>query len=93
MAKATGSSVKSSQFKFFAPQAKKVSLAGSFNNWDTNSLVAKKDTKGAWSLKVGLKPGKYEYKFFVDGTWLLDPACKSKTSNNLGSENSVIEIK
>jgi len=57
------------EFKLHAPEAKKVSVAGSFNKWDTKSLAAKKDSKGNWTVKTNLKPGKYEYKFFIDGGW------------------------
>lgn len=84
---------KPAEFKFYAPQAKKVSLAGSFNNWNTKELAAKKDTKGNWIVKVNLKPGRYEYKFFVDGSWLNDPKCTSCTFNNFGTQNCVLEIK
>ncbi len=84
---------KSATFKFYAPAAKKVSVAGSFNNWDTKELTAKKDTKGNWSAKVSLKPGRYEYKFVVDGNWMNDPSCSGCTSNAFGSQNCVLEIK
>lgn len=84
---------KPAEFKFYAPQAKKVSLAGNFNNWDTKALTAKKDSKGTWAVKVSLKPGRYEYKFVVDGSWMNDPKCSSCVSNSLGSQNCIIEIK
>ena len=74
-------------------QAKKVSVAGSFNNWDANSFSAKKDRKGNWSVKVALNPGRYEYKFVVDGSWITDPHCRENVYNNLGSANSVLVIK
>ena len=35
-------SAKPIEFKFYAPSAKRVSLAGSFNKWDTKALSAKK---------------------------------------------------
>jgi 1,4-alpha-glucan branching enzyme len=81
------------EFKLYAPQAKRVSLAGSFNNWNTKMLSAKKDSKGNWAAKVNLKPGRHEYKFFVDGSWLNDPHCTSLVPNAFGSQNSIIEIK
>ncbi len=81
------------ELKFYAPQAKRVSLAGSFNNWDTKLLGARKDSKGNWTVKVNLKPGRYEYKFFVDGSWLNDPHCNSCVSNAFGTQNCTIEIK
>ena len=39
-------------FKMFAPEAKKVSLAGDFNNWDMNSHLFKKDSKGLWKITL-----------------------------------------
>lgn len=84
---------KPTEFKFYAPQAKRVNLAGSFNNWDTRALTAKKDSRGNWMVKLNLKPGKYEYKFFVDGSWLNDPHCTVRVPNTLGSQNCIIEVK
>ncbi|MFH1507099.1 MAG: glycogen-binding domain-containing protein [Candidatus Omnitrophota bacterium] len=84
---------KAVEFRFLAPAAKKVSIAGSFNNWKTNKTVAKKDTTGFWKAKVSLKPGKYEYKFFVDGSWISDPKSQNTVYNSFGSQNSILEIK
>ena len=87
------SRVKPIDFKLYAPRAKQVSLAGSFNNWDTRSLSARKDTKGNWAVKVNLKPGRYEYKFVVDGSWLNDPRCTACVPNAFGGQNCIVEIK
>ena len=84
---------KRKEFKLYAPCAKKVFLAGSFNKWDSKAVAAKKDSKGNWSAKVSLKPGKYEYKFFVDGSWQNDPSCKSCVPNAFGTCNCSVEIK
>jgi len=85
--------VKAAEFKLYAPAAKKVFLAGSFNSWNTKKLVAKKDLKGNWSVRMSLKPGRHEYKFFVDGSWVNDPVCTACVPNAFGSHNCVIEIK
>lgn len=84
---------KTTEFRLSAPQAKRVSLAGTFNNWDTASLSAKKDAKGSWTVKVDLRPGRYEYKFFVDGSWMNDPSCRGCISNSFGSQNCIMEVK
>lgn len=86
-------STKSTEFKFYAPQARRVSLAGSFNNWNSRTLSAKKDSQGNWMVKVNLKPGRYEYKFIVDGNWTNDPRCSWYIPNNLGTQNCVMEVK
>ena len=87
------SKTKIAEFRLYAPQAKKVSLAGSFNNWDTKTTSAKKDKDGNWMIKVDLKPGKYEYKFFVDGSWWNDPSCNNLVTNNFGSQNCILELR
>jgi len=90
---AGNSKAKPTEFKLYAPTAKNVILAGSFNNWDTRKLSAKKDAKGTWTVKTSLKPGKYEYKFIVDGNWWNDPRCTSCVGNSYGSQNCVIEVR
>jgi len=88
------SSSKLATFKLFSPKAKKVSIAGSFNNWDTRGLMARKDMKGNWTAKMSLKPGRYEYKFFVDGNWVNDPNCSGGcVFNSFGSQNCVLDLK
>lgn len=84
---------KSAELKLFAPQAKRVNVAGSFNSWDTKSVTAKRDSKGTWSVKMSLKPGRYEYKFLVDGSWLIDPQSPSLVTNSFGTQNSILEVK
>lgn len=81
------------EFKLYAPAAKRVSLAGSFNSWNTKRIAAKKDSKGNWMVKLNLKPGTYEYKFFVDGSWLNDPNSGRAVSNTFGTQNNILEIK
>ena len=85
--------MKPTEFKLYAPEAKKVVLAGSFNKWDSKKLAAKKDSKGNWVVKVGLKPGKHEYRFIVDGRWTNDPRCTSCVVNSFGSHNCLLEVK
>lgn len=84
---------KLTEFKLYAPGAKRVMVAGSFNKWDTGNLPAKKDSKGNWVAKVPLKPGKHEYKFVVDEAWTNDPRCTLCVANPLGSQNCVVEVK
>ena len=84
---------KPTEFKLYAPGARQVSLAGSFNSWNTKTLSAKKDSRGNWAAKVNLKPGRHEYKFFVDGSWLNDPHCTSCIANSFGTQNCTLEVK
>ncbi len=87
------SKTKPAEFRLYAPQAKRVSLAGTFNNWNSKALSAKKDGQGNWVIKANLKPGRYEYKFVVDSSWINDPNARFSVTNPFGSQNSVVEIK
>ena len=89
----TNARVKLIAFKLFSPKSKRVSVAGTFNNWNTTELAAKKDTKGTWSVKANLKPGRYEYKFAVDGQWVPDPRARENVWNLHGTLNSVLEVR
>jgi 1,4-alpha-glucan branching enzyme len=72
------------------PAAKIVNLAGTFNEWKPSSIVCGKE--GAeWVCRVDLKPGKYLYKFIVDGHWITDPANPTIEDDGRGNTNSVME--
>ena len=81
------------QFEFLAPESQEVTLAGDFNNWDVAAHPMKKDKKGIWKKLLSLKPGRYEYRFLVDGKWENDPACCDCIPNEFGSQNSVRIVK
>jgi len=71
--------------------AKKVTVAGSFNGWNKDAyLMTRKDFK--WVFPIRLKPGKYTYKFVVDGKWILDPHNDLWEENEYGTGNSVLWI-
>ena len=80
-------------FKFMAPEAQSVLLAGDFNDWEVNPHPLKKDNKGNWKMNIDLMPGRYEYRFLVDGVWQNDPNCTTFAPNPFGSENCVLTLK
>jgi 1,4-alpha-glucan branching enzyme len=78
------------RFSFLAPSASSVSIAGSFNHWDpqTNALTGP-DRDGVWTTVLPLSPGRYEYRFVVNGKdWILDPSVPSE-DDGLGERNSL----
>ncbi|HEY3277779.1 MAG TPA: isoamylase early set domain-containing protein [Syntrophorhabdaceae bacterium] len=78
-------------FKFHAPGAKNVCLAGNFNNWDPSSLPLKAaEEPHAWQRIMYFEPGTYQYRFVVDGAWCDDPLCQERFANEFGSFNSVV---
>ncbi|HQJ46032.1 MAG TPA: alpha-amylase family glycosyl hydrolase, partial [Ignavibacteriaceae bacterium] len=69
---------------------KQVNLFGQFNSWDRQSLPMKDlDGDGTLEVEIPLDPGRYEYKFFIDGKEVVDPANPVKVSNGMGDFNSV----
>ena len=71
--------------------ANEVILAGSFNGWNEHALKMNKTPEG-WELKAELPPGRYEYKFIVDGEWMHDPANKETVRNEHKTLNSVLIV-
>ena len=82
-----------SEIVYKAPHAQSVSITGSFNNWSTTSSKLVKDPSGNWRISLRLTPGRYQYRFFVDGRWVDDPKAKESVPNSFGSRNAVLEVK
>lgn len=68
--------------------AEQVMLAGSFNNWDPGALAMQRTDSG-WIARVKLAPGKYWYKFIVDGNWTIDKDNMLYENDGQGNTNSV----
>lgn len=75
------------------PAARRVSLCGEFNRWSPDAGPMTRHEDGRWEAIVALAPGRYEYKFLVDGEWLPDPVVRETVPNGFGSLNSVIEVR
>lgn len=69
-------------------------LCGEFNDWDQSSHPMKRAKDGSFSLTISLKPGRqYRYRFLLDGErWENDWAAEDYAPNELGSEDSVVNI-
>ena len=73
--------------------AKQVSLSGDFNGWSPNPTPMRRDSSGRWETTVDLAPGRYQYKFVVDGEWIPDPLAHENVWNQHGTLNSVIDVR
>ena len=72
------------------PGSKQVNLFGQFNSWNRQNLPMKDlNIDGILEIEIPLDPGRYEYKFYVDGRELIDPENPVKVPNGLGDFNSV----
>ena len=74
------------------PNARIVAVAGSFNDWNQSQLLCGKEQDG-WACGIDLKPGKYTYKFIIDGDWILDPDNPNTEDDERGFTNSVLVVK
>lgn len=72
--------------------ARQVSLSGDFNQWSTQTHPMRRQEGGRWETTIELTPGRYHYKFVVDGEWIPDPWAKENVWNDHGTLNSVIEV-
>ena len=79
-------------FSLVALHAQQVALVGDFNAWDLRKHPMKKDADGIWRKTVILAPGTYEYKFFQDGQWVMDPANDRQCPNRFGTRNNIVVV-
>jgi 5'-AMP-activated protein kinase regulatory beta subunit len=80
------------RFLLEAPHKQQVALVGDFNAWNPDKHPMKKTEDGCWEKIVLLPPGTYEYKFYIDGQWVADPANADQRINDYGTRNSVIVV-
>ena len=82
-------------FFFYGDEARSVSLAGEFNDWDATRTKFEKDHEGMWRVSIPVPPpGLYHYKYVINGEWWLeDPNNGLKGPDNHGGLNSVLVIK
>jgi len=76
-----------------APDAKQISIAGDFNNWNPTATPMNRDVNlGIWQVCVPVPPGRYQYRLVIDGTWVKDPYNNCVETDPFGEMNSVVEI-
>jgi len=79
-------------FSLDAPGADSVFLAGDFNAWDRRAHLMKRSENGVWQKTLMLFPGRYEYRFLVDGQWTNDLQNPETCPNSFGTLNNVITV-
>lgn len=72
--------------------AKVVCLAGDFNSWIPNKTVFAKQDDG-WVCRLNIPAGVYQYKFIIDGKWVVDPENPDFKDDGNGNVNSIITVK
>jgi 1,4-alpha-glucan branching enzyme len=81
------------QFDLSVDPGSRVFVAGSFNNWNPTANPLK-DNPGSGHCKatLSLPAGRHEYKFVVNGVWMLDPNGTDWAPDGYGTMNSVLHV-
>ena len=75
------------------PSAREIYIAGDFNDWKTTPQSAlTKMPDGQWVTELDLPPGRYRYKFIVDGQWIEDPNNPHRAANAFGTTDSLLIV-
>jgi len=78
-------------FTVDAPDAARVQLAGDFNDWvlDGNDM---NPVGRVWKKVVKLQPGRYRYRYIVDGVGQRDPLNPAVEPSPYGGHNSILVV-
>ena len=79
-------------FRLRSPAARSVAVTGAFCEWGESACPLRDKGDGTWERIMFLAPGRYEYRFVVDGRWCSDPANPERVPNPYGSHNSVLVV-
>ena len=74
-----------------------VRIAGDFNGWvpdkGVRSLIESDGETRVWTKILQLPPGRYRYRYVVDGEWREDPDNPDVEANPPGDRNSVLVVR
>ncbi len=81
------------RFTLVASGASHVSVAGSFNGWNTASTPLRRVGSNTWAADIPLGAGRYVYQFVIDGKrWVPDPRAPRDAGDDFGATNSVVTV-
>src|ERR1043166_6135737 len=78
-------------FTIEAPAARHVQLAGDFNDW-TPDAVEMEAVGPVWKKTLKLTPGRYRYRYVIDGEWHSDPHNATIEPSPFGGGDSVLVL-
>jgi chromosome partitioning protein len=83
--------------RFRDTRASDVRIAGDFNGWvpdkGVRSLIEADGGERVWTKILQLAPGRYEYRYVVDGEWREDPDNPEVETTSVGGRNSVLVVR
>ncbi len=78
-------------FTLEAGDAHRVQLAGDFNDWALDGSEME-PAGSVWKKVVKLAPGRYRYRYVVDGRWQSDPLNGAAEPSPFGGQDSVLLV-
>ena len=83
--------------RFRDERATDVRIAGDFNGWvpdkGVRSLIEAEGETRIWTKILQLAPGRYQYRYVVDGEWREDPENPEGVASHVGGRNSVLVVR
>jgi 1,4-alpha-glucan branching enzyme len=78
-------------FAIEARSARRVHLVGDFNGWRLEG--SEMSLNGSvWTSLLRLQPGRYCYRYVIDGAWCNDPLNDDVQPSPFGGQNSVVVV-
>ena len=78
-------------FSLQAFDAERVHLAGDFNDWSLDGSEME-PIDGVWKKVVKLPPGRYRYRYVIDGRWQRDPLNADIEPSAYGGDDSILVV-
>jgi chromosome partitioning protein len=78
-------------FSIEAFDAEQVHLAGDFNDWSLDGSEME-PIGGVWKKVVKLPPGRYRYRYVIDGHWQSDPLNAEVAPSPYGGDDSILVV-
>ena len=78
-------------FTVEAPNAAHVQLAGDFNDW-TPDVGEMEPVGRVWKKMLKLAPGRYRYRYVIDGQWCTDPRNAAVEPTPFGGHDSLLVL-
>jgi len=68
-----------------------VQLAGDFNDWIPDGAEMEPEGR-VWIKKLNLAPGRYRYRYVIDGQWHCDPRNAAVEPSPFGGNDSLLVL-
>jgi 1,4-alpha-glucan branching enzyme len=83
------------QFVTLQPDAQRVSVAGSFNQWSALSHpLERRSTAGIWTGVIPLPPGEHLFMYVVDDArWISPAAADDYADDGFGARNGIVIVR